>query len=106
MNQPLLNNECIICIEDDNCILVKKNQHCECEYSVHKKCLAKWIKQQNKCVICRKSYREKDTISFVKFCYLFALNIWLYTLFCSIIFFLTFGTLFTLFYTITSYLSK
>ena len=95
-----MNQECIICIEEDNCVLIKKNQHCDCEYSVHKKCLHKWIKKQNKCVICRKMYKEKDkeNMSFLEGCFQLALNFWLYTLLCTLLFFLTFGILFALFY--------
>jgi hypothetical protein len=103
MKQPLLNNECIICIETDNCVLVKKNAHCVCEYSVHKKCLNKWIQKQNKCIICRKSYdTENDDITLVQCCRLIILNLCLYTL-CyaflyALLFFLTFGTMFGMFY--------
>jgi len=98
MNKQLLRDKCIICIEEDNCILVKKNQHCDCEYSVHKKCLNKWIKQQNKCVICRKLYNEDDNLSLFECCVLIVVSFGLYTLFYVIMFCLTFGTLFSLFY--------
>ncbi len=103
MNQPLINNECIICIEPDNCVLVKKNSHCDCEYSVHKKCLNKWIQKQNKCVICRKSYdTEYDDMTLFECCRLIIWNLCVYTLcyalFYVLLFCSTFGTLFAMFY--------
>ena len=103
MKQPLLNNDCIICIEPDNCVLVKKNTHCGCEYSVHKKCLNKWIEKQNKCVICRKSYdTEHNDITWFECCRLIildlCLNILYYVLFYVLLFFLTFGTMFGVFF--------
>ena len=98
MKQKLLDNECIICIEPENCIIVKKNTHCECEYSVHKRCLNKWIQKQNKCIICRKTYTNNltssDYNSLFELCVLLLLNLFgIALLFC-----LTFGTMFVIFY--------
>ncbi len=97
MNQPLLDNECIICIEPENCILMKKNNHCDCEYSVHKKCLNKWIQKQNRCIICRKSYDTNITPhykSLIQFCVFLLLNCFA----IALLFCLTFGTMFAIFY--------
>ena len=62
-------NHCIICIEDDptNVFVMKHKAHCDCEYTVHHKCLKLWIDQQNKCVICRESYLVEDGLIFLRF---------------------------------------
>ena len=94
MNQAL-NNECIICIEPENCILVKKNTHCDCEYSVHKKCLDTWIQKQNKCIICRKVYDVKhDNMMLFIYCPEILLSYCVYTLMLCLII----GIIFVVFY--------
>jgi hypothetical protein len=80
MNQTP-NSECIICIEQENCILMKKNTHCDCEYIVHQKCLNKWVQNQNKCIICRKSYaNEYKTTSLLEYWFELLFSYFVYTL--------------------------
>ena len=92
---PIVNSECIICIEPENCILMKKNTHCDCEYSVHKKCLNKWIQKQNKCIICRKSYdNEYRNISLFECWVELLLSYCVYTLLLCLISGIIFGVLY------------
>ena len=44
---------CIICIDDNINDLVKT----ECNHIYHKKCINKWIKENNTCPICRVNLR-------------------------------------------------
>ncbi len=101
MNQS---NECIICIEPDNCMLIKKNNHCDCEYNVHKKCLHQWINKQNKCVICRKIYNDTESISLLEYCFILVFNFWLYMFLYTLLLILTFGILFVIFYVTFCYI--
>jgi hypothetical protein len=55
-------DQCIICIEEGDLLLLKHKSHCDCEYHVHHKCLKKWIEQNNKCIICRESYLLEDVV--------------------------------------------
>ncbi len=88
-----LNNECIICIEPENCIRMKNNLHCDCEYIVHKKCLDEWIQKQNKCIICRKIYVEKQ-VNILRYGFELLLSYCVYTILLCLVF----GIIFIVFY--------
>jgi hypothetical protein len=53
--------ECFICLESENETIIKLSEisifgyekKCDCNGSIHNKCLAKWYVQQQKCPICR-----------------------------------------------------
>ena len=61
--------ECFICLESEseNEAIVKLceisifgyEKNCDCNGSIHKKCLAKWYIQQQKCPICRQRMVKK-----------------------------------------------
>ena len=55
-NESNDNLECLICFEKvkENIVNHYFTQVCECKYHVHDKCLVKWLKTNNKCIICRK----------------------------------------------------
>ena len=50
-DDPLINNECIICLDK-----YKQNEYkrdLKCNHSFHKDCLKEWTKDNNTCPICR-----------------------------------------------------
>ena len=62
------NQECFVCFESGNGTIVRLNEiffvgyekKCDCNGSIHSKCLAKWYTLQQKCPICRQ--RMEKTI--------------------------------------------
>ena len=61
MEDILLNDDCIICLDNNNTIdnrLCKGNEiyNCNCSYYVHKNCIEEWIKYKNNivCIHCNK----------------------------------------------------
>ena len=102
MDQSLLNGQdCIICIEPNKCILVQKNSHCDCEYTVHKQCLDHWIREQNKCVICRKAYdsdADDMEMSYHRFCLAVTANTIAHMCLCLCVFSFVSGIVYVLLY--------
>jgi len=66
-----IKEECFICLESEseseNKVILKLSQisifgyekKCDCNGSIHKKCLAKWYIEQQKCPICRQRMIKK-----------------------------------------------
>lgn len=56
------NDVCIICLESNDIIKIKKNyekyNHCECNYYIHSDCLEQWKNIKNKCPICHSIFPE------------------------------------------------
>ena len=70
------NDVCIICLESNDIIKIKKiyekyNQ-CECNYYIHSDCLEQWKNIKNKCPICRSIFSEEEEEEYE---YCFSLNI-------------------------------
>lgn len=70
IDSDITNEVCIICLESNDIIRIKKmfkkyNQ-CECNYYIHSDCLEKWKNLKNKCPICHSIFydveeeKEKD----------------------------------------------
>ena len=58
------NEVCIICLEPNDIIKIKKNyekyNQCECNYYIHSGCLEEWKNIKNKCPICRSIFPEEE----------------------------------------------
>jgi len=56
------NDVCIICLEPNDIIKIKKKyekyNQCECNYYIHFDCLEQWKNIKNKCPICRSNFLE------------------------------------------------
>ena len=61
-NIDTINELCIICLESNNIISIKKNykkyNQCECNYYIHNDCLEQWKNIKNKCPICHSIFPE------------------------------------------------
>ena len=61
-NIDTINELCIICLESNNIISIKKNyekyNQCECNYYIHNDCLEQWKNIKNKCPICHSIFLE------------------------------------------------
>ena len=55
MNDIIIIDQCIICLENDNRKLIKYDTiTCKCNPNIHQECLDEWLKiQSNSCPICR-----------------------------------------------------
>ena len=52
-----ITDECIICFEKFN---QKDNIILQCEHQYHRKCLKRWVKEQDNCPLCRKTLNKKE----------------------------------------------
>ena len=61
-NIDTINELCIICLESNDIISIKKNykkyNQCECNYYIHNDCLEQWKNIKNKCPICHSIFPE------------------------------------------------
>tara|TARA_Y100000590_G_C15605910_1_gene971955 strand:- start:519 stop:971 length:453 start_codon:yes stop_codon:yes gene_type:complete len=56
------NNDCIICLSNDEPLILMINNFCDCFENVLicEKCFIKWLFKNNKCFVCRKVFINSD----------------------------------------------
>lgn len=87
--QPMLQNECLICLSESKTNLINtKNEifqfsendiyviKCKCNVNVHKECMMQWAQTKRACPICLKPFTKLTAVNLQKPTYFDAKLLW------------------------------